>query len=175
MKVKLPLNPMISPVPNVLVTAGNMEKSNIITIGWTGVICSVPPRVYISVRPSRYSYEILNETKEFAINLVTKDLIEEARFCGIKSGRDYDKFKETKLTKLKADIIASPLIEECPVNLECKVFETIDLGTHRMYMADVVAVHVDEKYTGDGALKLEDLELTCCIPNGKQAVVKKLD
>jgi len=175
MKRKLSLNPLISPVPNILVTTGDMEKSNIITIGWTGIICSVPPRVYISVQPSRYSYAILNETNEFVINLVPKNLIKAARYCGSHSGRDYDKFKETGLTKVKADKVACPLIEECPVNLECKVFETMDLGTHRMYMADVVAVHADEKYIGDNTLKLEDMELTCCIPNGKQGYVVKLD
>ncbi len=118
----------VYPIPAVMVTCGNMEKSNIITIAWTGIICSTPAKVYISVRPERYSYEIIKDTKEFVINLTTKDLAYQTDWCGVKSGKDVDKFKEMKLTKEKANFVSCPMIKESPVSIECKVTDVQDLG-----------------------------------------------
>lgn len=118
----------VYPIPAVMVTCGDMENSNIITIAWTGVVCSTPAKVYISVRPERHSYEIIKDTKEFVINLTTKDLAYQTDWCGVKSGKDVDKFKEMKLTKEKANFVNCPMIKESPVSIECKVAEVKDLG-----------------------------------------------
>ena len=115
-------------------------------MAWTGTICSDPPMVSISVRPQRYSYEMIRETGEFVINLTTRDLAFATDYCGVKRGRDVDKFKEMKLTPMPAEKISAPLIKESPVNIECKVTQTIPLGTHDMFLAEVVAVHADEAY-----------------------------
>lgn len=138
---------MIYPLPAVLVTCGNCKDNyNIITIAWTGTICTNPPMTYISVRPSRHSYKIIEETKEFVINLSNEKLVRAVDYCGVKSGRDIDKFKEMNLTIEKAREVEAPLIAESPVNIECKVKEIIKLGSHDMFMAEVVAVNADEKY-----------------------------
>lgn len=138
---------MLYPLPVVMVSmADQAGKPNIITIAWAGTICSDPPMVSISVRPERYSYHILKETGEFVINLTTKDLCFATDYCGVKSGRDVDKFKEMHLTALPGSIVKAPLIGESPVNLECQVTEVKALGSHDMFMAKVVAVHADEKY-----------------------------
>ena len=120
----------VYPIPAVLVSCGNMEKSNIITVAWTGILNTEPAMVYISVRPTRYSYNIINETKEFVINLTHENLTYAVDWCGVKSGKDFDKFKEMNLTKQKADFVKSPMIAESPVSLECKVVETKVLGIH---------------------------------------------
>lgn len=138
---------MLYPLPVVMVSmADKNRKNNIITIGWAGTICTNPPMVSISVRPERYSYPILKETGEFVINLTTKELTFATDYCGVKSGRDVDKFAEMKLTALPAKEVKAPLIGESPVNIECKVREILPLGSHHMFLADVVAVHADEKY-----------------------------
>lgn len=138
---------MLYPLPVVMVSMADKKgKTNIITIAWAGTVCTNPPMVSISVRPERYSYPILKETGEFVINLTTKELAFATDYCGVKSGRDVDKFKEMKLTPLKAKEIRAPLIQESPVNLECRVREILPLGSHHMFLADVVAVHADEKY-----------------------------
>ncbi|WP_304942898.1 flavin reductase family protein [Vallitalea guaymasensis] len=138
---------MIYPLPAVLVTCGNCKDNyNIITIAWTGTICTNPPMTYISVRPSRHSYKIIEETKEFVINLSNEKLVRAVDYCGVKSGRDIDKFKEMNLTIEKAREVEAPLIVESPVNIECKVKDIIKLGSHDMFMAEVVAVNADEKY-----------------------------
>lgn len=138
---------MIYPLPAVLVTCGNCKDNyNIITIAWTGTICTNPPMTYISVRPSRHSYKIIEQTKEFVINLSNEKLVRAVDYCGVKSGRDIDKFKEMNLTIEKAREVEAPLIAESPVNIECKVKEIIKLGSHDMFMAEVVAVNADEKY-----------------------------
>ena len=121
-------------------------KQNIITIAWTGTICSDPPMVSISVRPERYSYHMIKETGEFVINLTTKELAFATDYCGVKSGRDVDKFAAMQLTPVRGEKVKAPLIAESPVNLECKVTEVKHLGTHDMFMAEVVCVHADEKY-----------------------------
>lgn len=138
---------MVYPVPAVMVSCQREgEKPNIITVAWAGTICSSPAMVSISVRESRYSYDIIKETKEFVINLVTEDLTYAADYCGVKSGKDIDKFKEMKLTPTVSSKVGAPGIAESPVNIECKVTEIIPLGTHHMFLAEVVNVSVDEKY-----------------------------
>ena len=141
---------MVYPVPAVMVTAADREgKSNIITIAWTGTVCTNPPMAYISVRPERYSYGMLKETGEFVINLPTQNLVRATDYCGVKSGRDTDKWKETGLTPIPAQEVNVPLIKESPVNIECRVSEIRELGSHHMFLARVVAVDVDEAYLNE--------------------------
>ncbi|MBR2975073.1 MAG: flavin reductase family protein [Clostridia bacterium] len=149
-KVQLKGSVMMGPLPAVMASVGTMESSNVITIAWTGVLCSNPPRVYISVRPERHSYQILHDTKQFVINLASKPLTAAVDYCGFKSGRDVDKFAEMGFTKQPAAFVDCPMIAESPINLECKVFDVVNLGSHDVFMADVVAVHVDESIMVDG-------------------------
>ncbi len=151
---------MLYPLPVVMVSVADKEgRNNIITIAWAGTICSNPPMVSISVRPERYSYNILKETGEFVMNLTTKDLTYATDYCGVKSGRDVDKFKEMGLTALPGKEVKAPLIAESPVNIECKVTQVIPLGSHDMFLAEVVAVHVDEKYMDEkGKFHLDKAE-----------------
>lgn len=138
---------MLYPLPVVMVSVADRDgRPNIITVAWAGTVCTNPPMLSISVRPERYSYPILKETGEFVLNLTTRDLAFATDYCGVKSGRDVDKFKELGLTPLQAEHVGAPLIAESPVNIECKVRETLPLGSHHMFLADVVAVHADEKY-----------------------------
>lgn len=138
---------MLYPLPAVMVTCkrGN-EKTNIITIAWTGTVCSSPAMVSISVRPERYSYDIIKETGEFVINLVTEDLTYAADYCGVKSGRDIDKFEAMKLHECPGQKVSVPGIEESPVNIECKVKDIIPLGSHDLFLAEVVGVQVETAY-----------------------------
>lgn len=145
-KVQLKGANLLAPLPVVMVTVGNEEKANIITVAWTGTVCSVPPRVYVSIRHDRYSYQMLKEGGEFVLNFTTDKLLPTCDYCGIRSGKDVDKFAEMKLTKGKANLVSVPLIAESPINVECKVFEVLDLGSHDMFLADVLAVDVDEEY-----------------------------
>lgn len=141
---------MLYPLPAVMVSCGREgEKPNIVTVAWAGTICSSPAMVSISVRPERYSYSIIKETGEFVINLVTKDLAFATDYCGVRSGRDVDKFKEMHLTAEPSKKIAAPQIAESPVNIECKVTEVKELGSHHMFIAEVVSVSVDEKYMNE--------------------------
>ncbi len=138
---------MLYPLPVVMVTVADRNgKPNIITLAWVGTVCSDPPMVSISVRPERYSYDILKDTGEFVINLTTKELCFATDYCGVKSGRDVDKFQEMGLTAMPASIVKAPLIGESPISLECQVTEVKPLGTHDMFLAKVVAVHADERY-----------------------------
>ena len=138
---------MIYPLPAVMVSCGSSrEEYNIITIAWTGTVCTDPPMCYISVRPSRHSYGIIKRTGEFVINLTTADLARHTDWCGVKSGRDTDKFKETGLTPVAGDIVKAPLIKESPVNIECVVTEIKELGVHHMFLAEVVAIHATGSY-----------------------------
>lgn len=142
---------MLYPLPAVMVSCGREgEKPNIITVAWAGTICSDPAMVSISVRPNRYSYDIIRETGEFVINLTTKKLVKATDYCGVRSGRDVDKFAEMHLTPGKAEHLKyAPTIEESPVNIECRVTEVKELGTHHMFLAEVLGVTVDEAYMNE--------------------------
>lgn len=138
---------MLYPLPVVLVScADGRGKDNILTVAWAGTTCSNPPMLSISVRPERYSYPMIDGTGEFVVNLTTEKLAYAADYCGVKSGRDTDKWKEMHLTREKADIVCAPLIGESPVNIECRVTEKRNLGSHVMFLAEVMAVHADEAY-----------------------------
>lgn len=138
---------MIYPLPAVMVSCRDKEgNDNIITVAWTGTICTNPAMAYISVRPERHSYNMIKETGEFVINLTTRELTYATDYCGVKSGRDVDKFKECNLTKEPAVNVNVPMIKESPVNIECKVERIDELGSHHMFVAKVLAVHADEKY-----------------------------
>ena len=135
---------LLAPVPPVMVTCGDMEKSNIITVGWTGIINTHPPRVSIAVRPTRHSYQIIKDSGEFIIHLTPASLIRECDYCGIYTGAKVDKFEKTGLHKVPASVVACPIIEECPLALECKVIDVLPQGTHDLFLAEVVAVDVED-------------------------------
>lgn len=138
---------MLYPLPAVMVSVTDGQgNDNIITVAWTGTICTNPPMVYISVRPSRYSYEMLKKTGEFVINLTTEELAFATDYCGVRSGRDVDKFKEAHLTKETAQFVKAPMIKESPVSIECRVTEVKELGSHHMFLAEVLAVHAQQEY-----------------------------
>lgn len=141
---------MLYPIPAVMVSCGREgEVPNIITVAWAGNICSSPAMLSISVRKERYSYDIIKETGEFVVNLTNRELMKATDWCGVRSGRDYDKFKEMKLTPLKSQKISAPGIAESPVNIECKVKQVVELGSHDMFIAEVMCVTVDDKYMND--------------------------
>ncbi len=144
-KRELKPSTMLNPVPVVMVSSGDMEHSNIFTAAWTGTVCSEPPMVYVSIRKSRYSHELISRSGTFVINLVGRDTVRACDFCGVKSGRDVDKFKELKLTKTEGKATGVPMIQECPVNLECRVTQVLELGSHDMFLATVESVYVDDK------------------------------
>ncbi len=138
---------MLYPLPVVLVSAADEEgNTNVLTVAWAGTVCSDPPMVSVSIRPERYSYRMIKETGEFVINLTTEELAYATDYCGVVSGRDADKFKNVHLTPVKGDVVKAPLIKESPVNIECIVKDIKSLGSHDMFIAQVAAVHVDEKY-----------------------------
>ena len=137
---------ILNPVPVVMVSCGEtLDEYNIITVAWTGTVCSNPPMCYISLRKERHSYDIIKRTGQFVINLVTTDLVSRTDWCGVRSGKKFNKFLETDLTPVKASKVKAPLIYECPVNIECEVKQIIPLGTHDMFLAEVVAIHADER------------------------------
>ena len=136
---------LLNPEPPVLVSCGGLDKPNLITIGWTGTICTQPSMVSISVRPERYSHHLIKESGQFAINLPTESLVRAIDWCGVKSGRDVDKFAAMHLTAVPAAKVGTVLVEESPVNLECKVTQVIPLGSHDLFLAECVAVDVDER------------------------------
>ncbi len=156
---------LLAPVPAVLVTVRSKEgQDNVLTIAWAGTVCSSPSMVSISVRPERWSYPILKETGEFVINLVTKDLIYAADYCGVKSGKNEDKFEACDLHKTSAGTVNVPLISESPLSLECKVEQVIPLGSHDMFIARVTQVDVDESLLDkNGRLMLENADLVSYI------------
>lgn len=155
-KIKWKGGALIAPLPPVMVSSGDMERSNIMTVAWTGIINTIPPKTYISVRPKRHSYNIIKESGEFVINLTPSKLIKAADYCGIYTGAKVDKFAKCNLTREEGTEVSCPLIAESPLSLECKVTEIIPLGTHDMFLADIVAVDVDESLLDkDGKLHLE--------------------
>lgn len=148
------------PLPAVLVSCGDESKSNVLTVAWTGIICTDPAMTYVSIRKERYSYNIIKDTKEFVINLTTKDLAYATDKAGVKSGKDIDKFELLNLTREKASIVSCPMVKESPVSIECKVEEIKELGSHDMFIAKIVAVNVDEKYLDEtGKFDLEKCNL----------------
>ncbi|MBQ5831571.1 MAG: flavin reductase family protein [Alistipes sp.] len=147
---------MIYPLPAVLVSCGESEQEyNLFTVAWTGTVCTNPPMCYISVRPERHSYDIIKRTGEFVINLTTASLARATDWCGVRSGRDYDKFSEMGLTAEPAAVVSAPVVGESPVSIECRVRQVIELGSHDMFLADVVNVLVDEQYINPETGKLE--------------------
>lgn len=137
---------MLYPLPVVMVSCKeDNEKANIITVAWAGTVCTNPPMLSVSIRPERYSYGIIERTGEFVVNLTNEALVKAADYCGVKSGRDTDKFSDMCLTEVKADYVKVPLILESPINIECRVKEIIKLGSHNMFLAEVIAVHVDKQ------------------------------
>ena len=163
------------PIPAVMVSCGTMEKSNIITVAWTGIINTNPAMVYISVRPTRYSYNLIKDQGEFVINLTTKNLVKATDWCGVKTGAKVDKFKEMKLHKEKANFVKCPMIKESPVSVECKVKEIKELGSHTMFIAEVVAINVDEKYIDNkGAFDITKCDLMAYANGNYLAMGKKL-
>lgn len=163
-KIELKPGELLSPLPVVMVSLGNMEESNIITIAWTGIINSKPPMTYISVRPERYSHEILKNTKEFVINLVPEELVFEMDHCGSTSGSKENKFETMHLSKEKASFLSCPMIKESPVSIECQVTEIKSLGSHDMFIAKILAVHADEKLLKQsGRLALNEANLVASV------------
>jgi flavin reductase (DIM6/NTAB) family NADH-FMN oxidoreductase RutF len=155
---------MIYPLPAVMVSCGaKREEYNIITVAWTGTICTDPAMCYISLRPERHSYDIIKKNGEFVINLTTKDLAFATDWCGVKSGRDQDKFSAMGLTPIAATKVKSPMIKESPINIECVVNEIKELGSHHMFISEVVAVNADERFIDfkTGAFMFNDTKPIC--------------
>ncbi len=166
---------MVYPVPAVLVSCGETEEEyNLITIGWTGTVCTDPPMVYISVRPERHSFGIIQRTGEFVINLTTIELTRKVDWCGVRSGRDYNKFREMNLTPGPSKTIKAPIVMESPVNIECRVTEVRELGTHHMFLAEVTNIQVNEKliHPVSGKLNLLDSSLIAYV-HGNYCVMGK--
>ena len=151
---------LLAPVSAALVTCGSTESPNVLTIGWTGITCTRPPMTYISVRPERFSHDIIKNSGEFVINLTTSAMCRETDFCGVKSGKDTDKFAKCGFHLRPAQMVSAPIIEECPVSLECKVTESKLLGSHTMFLAEIVGIDVDEKFIDSkGKLNLQQCGL----------------
>lgn len=141
---------MLYPLPAVMLSVADRNGNyNIITVAWTGTVCTNPPMLSVSIRPERHSYHMIKESGEFVVNLTTEALAYATDYCGVRSGRDVDKFQQMKLTPEAATKVKAPLIKESPVNIECKVSQVIELGSHHMFLADVMAVHVDESYMNE--------------------------
>ena len=158
MKNKKQLNPgtILNPVPVVLVSCANKGEKNLITVAWTGIVNSEPPMTYISVRKSRHSHDMIEESGSFVINLVTEDIVKAVDWCGVKSGRDVDKFEHCGFTAIPAEHIEAPLVAESPVNLECRITEKHEYPSHDMFVAEIVAVHCDENLLDEaGRLRLD--------------------
>ena len=176
MKKSIGLSERMYPNPAVMISCSNGNKDNIITLAWVGTVCSNPPMISISIRPSRYSHEIISASKEFVINIPNEKMIEACDFCGTKSGRDIDKFKELGLTKEKGFIVSSPIIKECPINIECKVRQIIHLGTHDMFIGEVVSVDADEEVVcSDGNIDYERINVVSYLMDNyfKNVIIEK--
>lgn len=174
-KVQWKAGTFIYPIPAVMVSCGTMEKSNIITVAWTGILNTNPAMCYISVRPERYSHDIIKENGEFVINLTTEKLARATDWCGVISGRNRDKFKEMKLTKEKGNFVKAPLIKESPVSVECRVKEIIPLGSHDMFFAEVLSIDADEKYIDEkGAFDISKCNLMAYANGGYYQLGKKI-
>lgn len=165
----------IYPIPAVMVSCGDMDKSNIITVAWTGILNTNPAKVYISVRPTRYSYDIIKKTGEFVINLTTKELAYATDWCGVKTGAKVDKFKAMKLTKQKCEFVSAPAIKESPVSIECRVTDIKEFGSHHTFIADVLSIDADEKYIDEkGAFDISKCNLIAYANGGYYELGKKV-
>ena len=165
----------IYPLPAVMVSCGTMEKSNIITVAWTGVINTNPAMCYISVRPERYSYNLIKQSGEFVINLTNEKLTYATDWCGVKTGAKVDKFKEMQLTKEKAEFVNCPRIKESPVSIECKVKEIKELGSHHMFIAEILSIDADEKYIDEkGAFDISKCNLIAYLNGHYYSMGKKI-
>jgi len=155
-KLELPPSEGLYPVPVVLVSCldKTTQNSNIITIAWCGVVSSNPPQISVSVRPSRHSFKLIKDTGDFVVNVPTSDMVRAVDLCGIRSGNDVDKFKLCKFTKIPSVKVSSPMIKECPVNIECKLKNALNLGSHHMFIGEVLSIHVDKEIT-DGSAHID--------------------
>lgn len=174
-KVQWKSGTFIYPIPAVMVSCGTMEKSNIITVAWTGILNTNPATCYISIRPERYSHKLIKENGEFVINLTTEQLAYSTDWCGVKSGKNVDKFKKMRLTKEQANLVKVPLIKESPISVECKVKEIVPLGSHDMFIAEVLAIDVDEKYIDEkGSFDISKCNLIAYANGGYYQLGKKI-
>ena len=166
---------LLAPVPPALISCAHNGKDNLITIAWTGIINSDPAKTYISVRKQRYSYDLIKNSGEFVINLPSQHIIRSVDFCGVKSGREVDKFSACKLTREKASQLNCPMVAESPVSIECKVTDIVELGTHDMFIADIVAVNIDERYIDEkGKFHIEKCALAAYAHGQYFALGKKI-
>ena len=174
-KVKWKGGALIAPLPPVMVSSGDMEKSNIMTVGWTGIINTVPPKTYISVREKRYSYNIIKESGEFVINLTTEQLVRATDYSGVFTGAKVNKFEKCNLTRVPSKVVSAPTIAESPLSLECKVFQVMESGTHNVFMADIVSVSCDESLIDEkGKICLDRAHLMAYAHGEYFALGKKL-
>ena len=166
---------LLAPVPPALISCGTLDKPNVMTAAWTGIVCTEPTLVYVSIRPTRYSNELIRQTGEFVINVPTAQLAKAVDLCGVKSGRDVNKFRLAGLTPVRCSSIGAPQIAEAPVSLECKVKEITSFGTHDMFLAEVLAVNVDEALMSKtGALDLQKAGLLAYAHGFYYALGKKI-
>ena len=166
---------LVYPIPAVLVSCGTMENANVFTVAWTGTICTDPAMTYISVRPERFSYDMIKENMEFVINLTNEELAYATDFAGVRSGKDIDKFEKLNLTKEKATKVKCPMIKESPVSVECKVKEIKELGSHHMFVAEVLAINADEKYIDEnGAFNISKCDLIAYSNGNYYSLGKKI-
>lgn len=165
----------MAPLPPALITCGTMDNPNVMTAAWTGIINTRPPKTYVSIRPERYSYGLIKETGELVINLTTESLVRTADFCGVRSGRDLNKFEKCGITPIPSTAVSAPTLAESPLSIECKVFEVMELGSHHMFLLDVVAVTADERLMDkNGRLCLEKSGLAAYAHGEYFALGKKL-
>lgn len=172
-KIKLRGGALLAPVPPVMVSCGTMEHSNILTVAWTGILNTIPPKTYISVRKKRFSYPIIKESGEFVLNLTPASLVRAADYCGTFTGAKVDKFEICHLTRAEAQELRAPMIAECPISLCCRVSDVVEMGSHDMFVADIVAVYADEELLDEkGALHVERADL-CAYAHGEYFALGK--
>ena len=174
-KVKINPSTLLAPLPVALVSCGSIEKPNCLTVAWTGIVNSKPPMTYISVRQERFSHSIINESREFVINIPSSDLVRKVDSCGVISGKNTDKFKKFELTACRSEIVASPQIQECPLSIECKVTEVIPLPSHDLFLAQIVSISADSELIDEkGALHTERGHLISYIHGGYYTIGKRI-
>lgn len=174
-KVQWKPGTLLAPVPAVLVSCGTVEKPAALTVAWTGILCSEPAKTYISVRPTRNSYSIIKESKEFVINMMPSAFVRAVDYCGIKSGRDENKLAKQKLTAESSNVVAAPQIAQCPISLECRVTDVVPLGSHDMFLADIVCVNIDKTLLDErGRLHIEKAGLMAYAHGTYFALGKKI-